>query len=725
MSFNIFDDQLNTRKQNDQQMFEDAFSDLVSVLGIDMGRGMQLEKEKAVKGAMEKILFYYGAKIPDMPEYISGLEEQIDYILRVTGVMRRRIELIGEWWKDANGAMLASTNNGDVIAIIPAKVAGYEYLDPQTGNTVKLNKETANNIQRDGFSFYRPLPARKLKLLDLGMYMLKSINRNDIVFVLAVSLVISLLGLFTPFINKQIFDGVIPSGATGNILPFAMLMVGVGLGTMLFGMTREILLTRFQDKTNLIQIATMIRIFHLPATFFKDYSAGELSSRVMSFNSLANMLTGGVLTTGLTALFSFVYIFQMINYAPSLVIPGLTVIIIMLAFTLITTLMQLRISRVRMKLSAKLSGLVFALISGVQKIKLAGAEKRAFAKWAALYKEEGKLTYSPPIFLRINGALSTLITVSGTLVIYYLAGLSGISPADYIAFSIAYGAVSGSIMAVGGIAMNLANVKPMLEMAQPIMEAVPENHEVKKIVTSLSGNFEVNNVTFRYIEDGPAIIDDLSLKVKSGEYVAIVGKTGCGKSTLMRLLLGFEKPETGAIYYDGHDLASLDLQSTRQCIGVSLQNGKLFSGDIFSNIIVTAPWKTLDDAWEAARLAGVAEDIEAMPMGMHTLVSEGSGGLSGGQRQRLLIARALVAQPKLIFFDEATSALDNITQKHVAESLAALKCTRVVIAHRLSTIRHCDRIVVLDKGKIVEEGSYDDLISKEGAFYELAKRQIL
>lgn len=725
MDFNVFDEQLNTRRQNDQKMFEEAFSDLVSVLGIGTRRGTQMEKEQLIKSALEEILGHYGATVPEVPEYITELEVRFEYMLRPTGIMRRRVELLGEWWKDANGAILASTTEGDAVAIMPGKLSGYGYTDPATGNYIKINKETAKQIAREGFSFYRPLPARKLKLIDLGHYMMKSISLSDILFVMAISLLISLLGLFTPFINKQIFDSIIPSGIKGNILPIAILMVGVGIGMTIFGMTRSLLLARFQEKTNFVQIAIMMRIFSLPTTFFKQYSAGELSSRVMSINNLANILSGVVLTTGLTALFSFVYIFQMVNYAPVLVVPGLTVISISLAYTLMTTLMEVKSMRVRMNLSAQLSGLVYALLNGVQKIKLAGAEKRAFAKWASLYSKLGKRQYSPPLVRRYKMAVSTLITMTGTLVLYYLAGKSGISPADYIAFSIAYGAVSSAIMALGGIASNVATIKPLLEMARPIMETLPEQSENKRIVTALSGNFEVNNVTFRYIPDGPVVIDELSLKVRRGEYVAIVGKTGCGKSTLMRLLLGFEKPETGAIYYDGYDLESLDLQSSRQCIGVSLQNGKLFPGDIFSNIIVTAPWKTLDDAWEAARLAGVDKDIEAMPMGMHTLISEGSGGVSGGQRQRLLIARALVGKPKIIFFDEATSALDNITQKHVAESLASLKCTRVVIAHRLSTIRHCDRIIVMDTGKSVEEGDYATLIAQKGAFYKLAKRQIL
>jgi len=262
-------------------------------------------------------------------------------------------------------------------------------------------------------------------------------------------------------------------------------------------------------------------------------------------------------------------------------------------------------------------------------------------------------------------------------------------------------------------------------MIRPILDEIPETAQHKKIVTSLSGNFEMSHVTFRYSQDLAPVLSDVSFKVRSGEYVAIVGKTGSGKSTLLRLLLGFESPETGAVYYDGQDLNGLDLTSTRQCIGVDLQNGKLFPGDIYANIVLTAPWKTMEDAWEAAKMAGIDEEIKAMPMGMHTILSEGSGGISGGQKQRLLIARALITKPKILFFDEATSALDNLSQKHVSESIAALKCTRLVIAHRLSTIQNCDRILMIENGKIAEEGTYASLMEQKGRFYQLVNRQTL
>jgi ABC-type bacteriocin/lantibiotic exporter with double-glycine peptidase domain len=294
-----------------------------------------------------------------------------------------------------------------------------------------------------------------------------------------------------------------------------------------------------------------------------------------------------------------------------------------------------------------------------------------------------------------------------------------------MAFFAAFAAVNSAMLALGEIITAGAAVAPSIEMIKPILEAAPEKSEYRKIINSLSGGIEINGLTFRYNKNASPLLDNISLKIKNGDFIAVVGKTGCGKSTLMRLLLGFEEPETGAIYYDGNDLKTLDLTSVRQNIGVCLQNGRLFSGDIFSNIIITAPHKTLDDAWEAAKMARLDDEIRAMPMGMHTVISEGGGGVSGGQKQRLLIARALVKKPKIIFFDEATAALDNITQKHISDNISSLKCTRVIIAHRLSTIKQASRIIVLDGGKIVEDGDYDTLMGKRGAFYELAERQMI
>ena len=317
-----------------------------------------------------------------------------------------------------------------------------------------------------------------------------------------------------------------------------------------------------------------------------------------------------------------------------------------------------------------------------------------------------------------------IISSLGTIVLYYFAIKTGVNRGNYIAFTVAFGAISGAMMSLSSVALQFANLGPILELIRPVMNEKPESSSGRKIPTSLSGDIEVSNITFKYSEDGPKILDNLSLSIKKGEYIAIVGTTGCGKSTLIRLLLGFEKPDKGSIFYGGRDLANLDLRSVRQKIGVVMQNGSLFPGDIFSNIIVTSPWKTMDDAWEAAKIAGIDEDIRNMPMGMHTLISEGAGGISGGQKQRLMIARAVISKPQILIFDEATSALDNITQNHVSNSISSFNSTRIVVAHRLSTIKNCDRIVVLDKGKIAEQGSYEELMGLKGKFYDLAIRQV-
>ena len=437
------------------------------------------------------------------------------------------------------------------------------------------------------------------------------------------------------------------------------------------------------------------------------------------------MLASTVLSTGFTSLFSLIYISQIFAYAPALVVPALVIILVTVVFSLLSTFVQMKVSSRQMELSGKESGMTYALISGIQKIRLAGAEKRAFARWGNLYTESARLTYDPPAFLKLNAVISLAISLTGTIVMYYMAVQSGISVADYYAFDTAYGMVSGAFMSLAGMALSAAQIKPILAIVKPFFEALPEISDGKQVLTRLLGGIELSHVSFRYNDTMPLVIDDLSLKIRPGQYVAIVGKTGCGKSTLLRLLLGFEKPQKGAVYYDGKDLEKIDLRSLRRRIGVVMQNGRLFQGDIYSNIVISAPWLTQQDAWEAAELSGIADDIRNMPMGMSTMISEGSGGISGGQKQRLMIARAIAPKPKILMFDEATSALDNITQKKVSDSLEQLKCTRIVIAHRLSTIRQCDRIIVLDRGRIIEDGTYDELIAADGFFAELVARQRL
>ncbi len=554
--------------------------------------------------------------------------------------------------------------------------------------------------------------------------MKRCVSTSDIFMIVFAAISVAGVGLLIPRLTRALTGPVLASGRGSALIGLAICLVCVSLSMQLFSSISAMVSSRLESKTSLgVQASMMMRLISLPASFFRQYSPGELKSRSMSVNQLCSMLMSMVMTTGLTSLTSLLYVTQIFRFAPKLVIPSLLIVLVTVGFSVVTTFVQIGINRKRMEHAARESGMSYSMISGIQKIKLAGAEKRSFAKWLNLYAEGAELTYNTPMFLRANAAISTGISLISTIILYYLAVKSGLNPSTYFAFTAAYGSLMGAFSTLAGTAMSAAQIQPIFEMAEPFLKTVPETQENKEIVTNINGGLELSHVSFRYDDDSPYILNDLSLKIKPGEYVAIVGRTGCGKSTLMRLLLGFEKPEKGAIYYDGKDIESLDLGSLRRKIGTVMQQSGLFQGDIYSNIVLTAPNLSIDEAWDAAEKAGIADDIRAMPMGMYTLVSEGGGGISGGQKQRLMIARAIAPKPKLLFFDEATSALDNKTQRQVSEALDVMGCTRVVIAHRLSTIRHCDRILVLDGGRIVEDGSYDALIEKGGFFADLVARQ--
>lgn len=722
-----FDEQIKQRKENDDSVFSDSFVNLAgAVMGSKISAALN-DNRQITKNAIDEILKYYHVKSREVPDNIRDMNEQLEYLLRPYGIMRRTVHLEKGWYRDACGAMLATKKDSqEVVALIPTGMAGYSYFDRESGKRIKVSRKNEGLFELEGIAFYKPFPLKKIGVPALMKYVLGTLSVADLVFFCLATLAVTLVGMLSPKINHIIFSDVVENESMQLFFAITVFLVCVSVSTLLFGVMKSLLMARINTKLSLaVEAATMMRVMSLPPSFFKNYSAGELSGRAQYIGSLCNMLISTLLSTGLTSIFSLVYITQIFTYAPALVLPALAIIIVTILFSLISSFVQMHISKSRMMLSTKESGMQYAMISGVQKIKLSGAEKRAFARWADLYAKGASYTYDPPMFIKINGVINMAISLVGTLVMYWAAVKSGIGVADYYAFNTAYGMVSGAFMSLASIALTVAQIKPIVDMAKPILDAVPEVSEKKQVVTNLSGGIELHNVSFRYTETQPNVLDDFSLKIKAGQYVAIVGKTGCGKSTLMRMMLGFETPQKGAVYFDGKDIATLDLRSLRRHIGTVMQNSKLFSGDIYSNIVISAPWLTMDEAWEAAKMAGIAEDIRHMPMGMHTMISEGSGGISGGQRQRLAIARAIAPKPKILMFDEATSALDNLTQKQVSDSLEKLKCTRIVIAHRLSTIRACDRIIVLDQGKIIEDGTYDELIAKKGFFAELVERQRL
>ena len=719
-----FDEQIRLRKENDQEVFEESVLRMASAIVGRQNSSELTDQRLIVKDAIDDILRYYHKKPVAVPDSITDFHEQLDYAMRPYGLMFREVKLTEQWYRDALCPMLLKKkSDGMPMAAFPKYPKGFYYSENDI-EKITITRKNEDLFEREAICFYKPLPLKPLRIRDLIVYIWECLTLSDLLGFIGLSLLFTGVGLIQPGITTFLSGFVLDNKRVSLLIATATFLLCVVLTSQIISISKSLALNRIELKIqSLLEASVMMRILSLPAPFFKEYSSGELSSRSGAINQLASLLIENVFSLGITSIFSLLYVTQIFRYAPGLVIPALAVIVVTLIVMLMTTFLQIRITRKKLEYGAKENGLSFALISGIQKIKLAGAEKRAFAKWAETYSLQAEYEYNPPLFLKISNAIILAVSLAGTIAIYTLAVRTNVSPSNYMGFNFAYGMVIGAFSSFAGIAGSIAQIRPIFEMAEPILKTEPESQEGKEIVTNLSGGIELNNVCFRYSEHLPYVIDGLSLKIKAGEYIAIVGRTGCGKSTLMRLLLGFETPERGGIFYDGKDIKTLNLHSLRRQIGSVTQNGSLFQGDIYSNIVISAPNLTVTDAWEAAEMAGIADDIRMMPMGMQTMISEGQGGISGGQKQRLMIARAVAPKPKILMFDEATSALDNKTQKQVSESLDRLKCTRIVIAHRLSTIKNCDRILVLNNGSVIEDGTYDELIRENGYFADLVARQ--
>lgn len=724
---NDFGMQMKRRDQLDRENLRRSYEKLAaSVSGENIVRLFGADDLEMADGAIRACLRYSQAAPGSVPETVTDLTERIDYMCRPGGVMHRTVKLESGWYKDAFGAYLGKLKNGEVVALLPGASGGYFYRDPATGKNTKLNKTTETALEDRAEVFYPALPVRSLEVSEFVQFLLKALDKRDFILVIVSSLISAIVGLFPAFASSLAYGEVAPSGQARLILPIAGLLLGVSVGTLLFNMNKNMLMNRIGVKMGeYAEAAVYARLLLLPTSFFKDYSAGNLLARIYNIWRMIQVMVSGILGGGLTLILSVIYFNQIIYYASSLLpiavlVIGAQVLVIIMIFR---QLLKREVGTVAA--NTKASGIVTTLLGGVQKIKLAGAEDRAFSKWAGSFSEYAKEAFHRPEYLYCMDAYVVLIGLLGTLCIYLKAMDAGYSTADFMAFNTAYGQINAAIVLFTGMIASMVRAFPKFGFLAPILKAAPECDDDKPSVKDVDGSVEVNGLSFRYSEETPWVLDNISFRIRKGEYVAIVGRSGSGKSTLMRLLLGFEKPSVGNIMYGEYDLSCINLRSIRQNgISMVMQDARLLKGNIFDNITLANPNATLDDAWKAAEIAGIAQDIRDMPMGMSTLVSE-SGGVSGGQRQRLIIARAVCSGRKIMILDEATSALDNITQQAVTESLDKLECTRIAIAHRLSTVQHCDRILVLDKGKICEEGTYEELIKKNGVFAELVKKQRL
>jgi ATP-binding cassette subfamily C protein len=585
-----------------------------------------------------------------------------------------------------------------------------------------------------GQVFYRPFPDGPVPAKGMLKFGIRGLGR-DVWILVIMGAALGMLGALTPIITGKLFDTAIPQADRGALAQYTTALFAAALVTAAFKLTQSISTIRIQGKMDYsIQAGLWDRLLNLPSDFFRDYTSGDLADRASGINAIRGLVAGAGISSILGSMSSVFYVILMFYYSLHLAVLAIGLTAVFVGFSAFANLAQLRYQREQLSLRGRITGLVLQFISGVGKLRVAGAENHAFRVWAGQFSKQRRIQFKIGRIQNNVAVFNSGFPIFSSMAIFWVlmmvqkaaeeqGGAPPMTTGDFIAFNTAYATFLAAMTALSDASLNLLRVIPLFERLKPIITAEAEIDESKTYPGKLKGEIELAHVSFRYLEDGPWIIDDMTLKLAPGEYVAFVGSSGCGKSTLMRLMLGFETPDRGSVYYDGQDLASLDLREVRQQLGVVLQSSSLLPADIYRNIIGTADL-TLEDAWEAAKQAGIAEDISELPMGMHTYVAEGGGGFSGGQQQRLLIARAIVRKPRIIFLDEATSALDNRSQGVVTESMDRLQATRIVIAHRLSTIINADRICYLDAGKIIEMGSFDELMKLEGRFYELAKRQM-
>ena len=723
-----FEEQLKVRSESDISDYVDSINSIADAITGQVPFGFTDRNPKTVT-ALDDIIRFFHIKIRKkivLPEGLS-FEEKLEYTLHPYGVIPRKVMLDNEWFKKAIGPMMAALkSDGTYVALIPNQMVGYHYFDPKTGDKINITRKNQDIFDMEGWCFYKSLPNKSLSMKDLFVYLLKQLQASDIIFYVGLILLSSLLGLLSPLFTKWLTGNILESGSIRVLLAMAVFMISFSISTLCLSSFQGMINQRMVNKQDvLMQAAFMQRVLSLPPAFFREYSSGELFDRVEAGNSLCSTIFNSVASTSIKALFSLVYIGQIFAFAPALAIPAIIIILATVLCSIFFTLAKMSITHKTMEENAKVTGITFSTITGVQKIKLSGSEHRMFSRWGRSYSKVLKLSYNPPVLIKLENVITTLISLGGVMIMYFLSVKTHVAVPDYFAFNTSYAMLMASFMTFSGMTSIIAAIKPKFRMIKPILEAAPEIKEDREVITNISGKIELSHISFRYEENMPYVLDDFSLTIEPGEYIAVVGTTGCGKSTLLRLMLGLETPQKGAVYYDGKDLSRMDLSFLRRSLGVVMQNGKLIHGDIYSNIAISSYGLSMEDAWKAAETACIADDIRKMPMGMHTLISEGEGGVSGGQKQRLLIARAIANKPKALLFDEATSALDNITQKKISDALDSLNCTRIVVAHRLSTIKHCDRIIMLHEGKIIEDGTFEELMNNNGAFARLVARQEL
>ncbi|MFJ8533625.1 NHLP bacteriocin export ABC transporter permease/ATPase subunit [Streptomyces sp. NPDC093591] len=660
----------------------------------------------------------------------SGTEsDRLDPVERVaiaSRVRTRAVRLDGRWWRDNVGPLVGHRAlSGAPVALLWRR-GGYVAVHPATGRETPVEKANAEEFEPRAVMFYRPLPDRAPSPLRLLRFSMRGTG-GDLTNLLISGLVTVAIGALVPIATGKILGEFVPKAQTGLIVQFCLAVMISSVVAAAFMLLQNLTILRLEGRIEAtLQPALWDRLLRLPTKFFTERSTGELASQAMGISAIRRLMAGVGPVVASSVTVGAMNLALLFWYSVPMAMAAIGMLVVIAAVFLGLGLWQVRWQRRLVVLGNKLNNQAFQTLRGLPKLRVAAAENYAYAAWADRFARSRELQQKV-------GRIKNLTTVMGAvylpvctlLMFMLLAGPArgSMSAAAFLTFNTSVTMLLTSVTQLTGSFVSVVAALPLFEEIKPVLDATPEVRTASTRPGPLTGAIEARRLSFRYSDDGPLILDDVSFEVRPGEFVAIVGPSGCGKSTLLRLLIGFDKPVSGSVLYDGQDLSALDQSAVRRQCGVVLQHAQPFTGSILDVICGTEPY-TPEEAMAAAEMAGLAEDIKRMPMGLHTIVS-GSGAISGGQRQRLMIAQALIRRPRILFFDEATSALDNETQRTVIESTKALNATRIVIAHRLSTVLDADRVIVMEDGKVAQQGPPAQLLADtNGRLHELVRRQM-
>ena len=669
--------------------------------------------------------------VPDswrMQERLPELEE----ILDLSNVRRRRVCLRAgdEWWLGDCGALLGfHGKERRPVALLPSGTGRYRAFDPANGKTVRLGSGYASEIAEDAWQLYQPVTDDVSK--GVGLKRLLEVVRSglagDLTRLGVTGLIADVLNLMPAIAIGTLIERLIPGGAAGPLLYFMLLMAGAALVTALAHVLRGTAVMRLEARAaSRITAALMDLVLRIRISEFKRFTTGELEMRVAAFQLLRDRIAGAAVSSLLSVIFllpAFVVVF-LYSVVLGWAVVGVSLLALIPIIALATA--QIGPNCRKFETSRTVGGNLIQFITGIDKLRAAGAESVAIARWARLYSQEKRLDARVSEFGEHISAISaSLPAMASALIVfvYLFIGLDSLSVADFLVIFAVSMMFFNAIAALGPAFESIATLGVTNDAARPLLAAELERTGPVGHTIRLRGDVLFDHVSFRYDRNGPPVLTDVTIHAAPGDFIAIVGESGSGKSTLVRLALGLEEPTSGSLYFDGQDLVLLDSAAVRRQIGVVTQGSELQPVSILKAITGEMDDLTLKDAWRAARLAKLDQDIAAMPMGMYTRIGENGAVLSGGQRQRLAVAAALVREPGIVILDEATSWLDSVTQEEVMANISAVAVTRIVIAHRLSTIRDANRIYVLESGRVVQEGTFQELSTTDGPYRDLMLKQ--